>query len=455
MLFILPPFPKEHKMAPPNGIGYLAGMLEANGARCWFIDGIKDRLTVEDILARASALKPDLVGIPLLTPMYKTSKALILELARAGFRTVAGGPHASALPAETLAETGADYLVFGEGEITLLELCRSLNGSRPRPLDAIPGVAFKRGGAVVLNAPRPLIEDIDALPFPAWHLFPPDRYPFSPQGTMAKGYPLAAITTSRGCPFNCGFCSTNVIWQRRFRARSAGNVIAEIEMLVRDYGVREIQFIDDNLTTRRDRMLAICDELEKRGLDLVWSCPNGVRIDSLDEELARRMKRCGCYSLTFGIESGNQQVLDRIEKGTSLEQVEKVVSMVRREGIETRGFFIVGLPGETRATIRQTIDFAKKLPLSFAGFSILVLMPGSKFFREWAAKNKVDTAGIDWDGFDSYRSRMSVCEVNQYELRALCRRANLEFYLRPRILFGFLRYFRQFRWILKRLLHYY
>ena len=108
MLFILPPFPKEHKMAPPNGIGYLAGMLEANGARCWFIDGIKDRLTVEDILARASALKPDLVGIPLLTPMYKTSKALILELARAGFRTVAGGPHASALPAETLAETGAD-----------------------------------------------------------------------------------------------------------------------------------------------------------------------------------------------------------------------------------------------------------------------------------------------------------------------------------------------------------
>jgi len=455
MLFILPPFEKEHKVTPPNGIGYLAGMLEANGAQCFYIDAIKDCLTVAEITQKAKFIQPQLIGISLLTPMYKNSKTLIQALKQNGFYVVVGGPHASALPRETLLDTCADYLIFGEGEITLQQLCQSLHRSVVMPLAEIDGLAFKQDDLIIVNQQRPLIQDIDSLPFPAWHLFPPDQYPFAPQGTMAKRYPVAAITTSRGCPFNCAFCSTNVIWRRKFRARSAKNVVDEIELLVRQFRVREIHFIDDNLTTQSERVYQICDELDKRGLKIVWSCPNGVRIDSLDINLVRRMKKSGCYSLTFGIEAGNQEILNRIRKKITLQQVEEVVTMVKNEGIETRGFFIVGLPSETRTTIRQTIDFAKKLPLSFAGFSIFVLMPGLELFKEWVQQNHVDVTQINWDRFDSYHSQMSFCAVSQDELIRLCRRANLEFYLRPHILFGFLKYVRQTRWMVKRLLHYY
>ncbi len=468
-LFILPPFEKEHKITPPVGIGYLAAMLEKNRAECFFLDAIRDRMKPDRIIELAKKINPDIIGLTVLTPIYKNAKNLVVELKKNGFRVVLGGPHASALPKETLEDTGADFLIFGEGELTIVDLCNYLNLEKKAKnrlahkksqriqkvqLEKIRGLAFKKGGKAVVNPPRELISNIDEIPFPSWHLFPPKKYPFAPQGTLAKNYPIANVLTSRGCPYGCTFCSTNTIWKRIFRARSAKNIVDEIEMLVKDFGIKEIHFIDDNLTMQRQRVIDVCDELNRRNIKISWACPNGVRIDRVDRELLRLMKNSGCYSLTFGIESGNQEILNGINKNIRLEQVEEVVKMAKEEGIEARGFFIIGLPGDNEKTIRQTIDFSKKLPLDFAGFSILVLMPGAELFNQWVQKNKIDVSKIDWNKFDSYNAKISICEVSEKRLKQLCSIANREFYIRPRILFGFLKYIKQTKWILKRLLHY-
>ncbi len=462
VLFILPPFEKEHKVTPPVGVGYLAAMLEKKGAECFFLDAIRDRMSPKRIVDLAKRINPDLIGLTVLTPIYKNTKNLVFELKRNGFIVVLGGPHASAIPKETLADMNADFLVFGEGELTIVELCTYLNlkksvkkgHSKKIVLEKIKGLTFRKNNEILMNPPRELIINIDDIPFPSWHLFPPNKYPFAPQGTMAKNYPIANVVTSRGCPYGCTFCSTNIIWKRRFRTRSAKNIVDEIEMLVEKFGVKEIHFIDDNLTMQKQRVIEMCDELNKRNIKVSWACPNGVRIDRVDRELLRAMKKSGCYSLTFGIESGNQEVLNNINKNINLKQVEEVINMTKEEGIETRGFFIIGLPGESEKTIRQTIDFAKRLPLDFAGFSILVLMPGAELFNRWIKANKINVSNIDWDKFDSYNAKISICDVSEKRLKQLCSIANREFYLRPRILFGFLKYIKQTKWILKRLLHY-
>ena len=462
VLFILPPFEKEHKVTPPVGVGYLAAMLEKKGAECFFLDAIRDRMSPKRIVELAKKLNPDIMGLTVLTPIYKNTKNLVFELKQNGCTVVLGGPHASALPKETLADMNADFLVFGEGELTIVELCTYLNlkksvkegHSKKIVLEKIKGLAFRKNSEILMNPPRELIINIDDIPFPSWHLFPPNKYPFAPQGTMAKNYPIANVVTSRGCPYGCTFCSTNIIWKRRFRTRSAKNIVDEIEMLVEKFSVKEIHFIDDNLTMQKQRVIEMCDELNKRNIKVSWACPNGVRIDRVDRELLRVMKKSGCYSLTFGIESGNQDVLNKINKNINLKQVEEVIKMTKEEGIETRGFFIIGLPSESEKTIRQTIDFAKRLPLDFAGFSILVLMPGAELFNRWIKANKINVSNIDWDKFDSYNAKISICNVSEKRLKQLCSIANREFYLRLRILFGFLKYIKQTKWILKRLLHY-
>ena len=225
----------------------------------------------------------------------------------------------------------------------------------------------------------------------------PSTYSTAPHGTIVKDFPVAPVLSSRGCPYNCDYCAVNSIWKRKYRTRSIENIVDEIELLIKRYGVKEIHFEDDNLTLNRQRVIELCDEIKRRNLKFSWACPNGIRIDTLDEKLLKRMKESGCYSISFGIESGSQKVLDDVHKRLDLKIVPGVVRTARKVGIETKGFFIVGFPTDTEETIRQTVEFAKSLPLDVAAFFVCMPLPGSKLFEDWLRKVKLKAEEVDWN----------------------------------------------------------
>jgi len=456
VVFIQPPNKDVFMCTPLLGVGYLMGYLKNKGVECEYIDGVKTRQSIKEIVEVCRNKTPDLIAVTIMTVFYNNAKKLINALSQLNIPIVIGGAHVSALPVKTLKDLKGDYAIYGEGEKTLYKLVEHLKNKK-NDIRKIEGMVYKDNrGNVIKNPPMSLIENLDELPLPAWDLMDPRTYPFAPHGSIAKEYPVAPILTSRGCPFSCDFCSVNVIWRNKYRMRSIENVVDEIEFLVKKYGVKEIHFEDDNLTLTKGRVVKLCKEITRRKLRFIWSCPNGVRIDSLDEETLRFMKRSGCYSLTFGIESGNQEILNNVNKRLNLKVVKRVVDMTKKLGIETRAFFIIGLPGETRRTVEETIDFALSLNLDIAGFFLLALLPGSKIFNEWIKKNGIDMAEIDWTRINKSRGKdpISICNLSSRQICMLYKRAYRKFYLRPHILFrtmGKLRII-QVKWLMKRFL---
>ncbi|MCG8432274.1 MAG: B12-binding domain-containing radical SAM protein, partial [Candidatus Omnitrophica bacterium] len=345
---------------------------------------------------------------------------------------VIGGPHVSALPEESLRDTGADYAVCGEGESSFVELIGYI--MRGDPWEGIPGV-YKAGDHRRVQR-RPFIENLDDLPFPDWEAMDPRRYRHAPHGGLIKQFPVAPVVSSRGCPYECTFCASPRIWERKIRFRSPENTVDEISYLVKQFGVREIHFEDDNLTMKKEYVLRLCRMLLERKLKVSWATPNGVRADTLDREMLRLMKRSGCYYLAFGIESANAGILKRIRKRASLDTISRAISLARREGIMTQGFFIFGLPGETPETIRESMAFARSSGLDRAQFLILDVLPGSAL----------------WDELKDQR-RLPLCEARSFQqvtwlpegideqtLLAAQSRAFREFFLRPRQLLGLVKY---------------
>lgn len=218
----------------------------------------------------------------------------------------------------------------------------------------------------------------------------PRRYRKAPHGGLIKRFPVAPVVSTRGCPFECSFCASPTLWEKRIRFRSPEKIVEEIELLVGRFGVREIHFEDDNLTLRRSHVEKICGLILEKGLDISWAAPNGVRADSLDRDLLELMKKSGCYFLSFGLESGNQSILDRAAKDVSLDTMERVIRETREAGIMTQGFFSFGLPGETEATINETIEFAKSSGLDRAQCLLLDILPGSRLWEELKGEYEID-----------------------------------------------------------------
>jgi len=371
VVFIQPPNKDVFMCTPLLGVGYLMGYLKNKGVECEYIDGVKTRQSIKEIVEVCRNKTPDLIAVTIMTVFYNNAKKLINALSQLNIPIVIGGAHVSALPVKTLKDLKGDYAIYGEGEKTLYKLVEHLKNKK-NDIRKIEGMVYKDNrGNVIKNPPMSLIENLDELPLPAWDLMDPRTYPFAPHGSIAKEYPVAPILTSRGCPFSCDFCSVNVIWRNKYRMRSIENVVDEIEFLVKKYGVKEIHFEDDNLTLTKGRGVKLCKEITRRKLRFIWSCPNGVRIDSLDEETLRFMKRSGCYSLTFGIESGNQEILNNVNKRLNLKVVKRVVDMTKKSGIETRAFFIIGLPGSTYEKDMKSIGWMIKKRI-FGHFSYYV-----------------------------------------------------------------------------------
>jgi len=374
--------------------------------------------------------RPDLVGITANTIQIKAAWRVAQEIkAEVALPIVLGGPHPTLLPQESAQRPEVDIVVRGEGEATWADLCQKWEGGAS--LEEAEGISYSQNGRVVHNPDRPLIADVDSLPFPAHHLFKMERYTnLQPTLDTVQGKSFSIIT-SRGCPYRCTYCSQ--ILPRVWRMRSPENVVAEWRWLVKDLGAREIGVLDDSFNIDRQRVLAICDLLVSEGLNHVpWIMINGIRANLVDEELLGRMREAGCIRTAFGVESGNQKILDTvIDKRLTLEEIRAAFRAAKSVGMETIGFFIIGLPGETEETIEDTIRFACELDPLVANFSMATPFPGTEMREVVLEKGRL--LAQDWEDYAFFEDKPSFemdglpAELVERKWREAYRR----FYLRP------------------------
>lgn len=447
IILVLPKF-ETHIVTPPLGLGYLAASLRKNGHNVILLDCVLKDIRLQKFKEILKKEKPDFVGVNAMTSYYNSAKKYALEAKKSGCLVCLGGPHVSALPKESLQDSGADFVLIGESDITLPSLISAIENKTS--FSRIDGLAFKKGKKIIVNKKLELIKNIDDLPIPAWDLMDPRVYPIAPHGAFVKKFPVAPIITTRGCPFNCSFCASKCIWMQRLRFRNPIKVVDEIELLNKKYGVKEFHFEDDNFTANKNHAMAVCNEIIRRNLKIVWACPNGVRIDMLDEELLKIMKKSGCYLLAFGIETGSQKIADKVNKHLDLSKVPEKLRMVRNVGIETWGFFIVGLPGDTVETINQTIDFAVNNPFKRAQFCIFTPLPGSEIFSKMEHNKE-----YDWDNFNFFNTVYSE-GISGKQIQELHKKAFRKFYLRPAIIFALVKNLKlkQIKWLFKRAIAY-
>jgi len=343
--------------------------------------------------------------------------------------TILYGQHPSARPKACLEKEGIDFVVIGEAENTVMELVNSLNQGFFQP-EKIKGLAFIRNNEVVITPVRPVIEDLDSLPLPARYLLPMNEYAIAVKENPLRGVikkPWTIMITSRGCPFRCVFCTHHTVWGRKWRGRSPQNVVAEIKHLVKNYGVKQIDFLDDNMTLDRNRMENICDLIIKKKIRVEWFTPSGVRADTLDESLLRKMKKAGCKKIRLAPESGVQKIVDTvIKKNLDLKSVERAVKICKKIGLKVGCFFVIGLIGETKNDIKATINFAYKLRQLGADsfiFSIASPIYGTELYQQ--AKNEgYLRAGFCEDALATAEPLIETPEFSAKDLITLCEMAN-------------------------------
>jgi len=277
-------------------------------------------------------------------------------------------------------------IVRGEGEIVFSNIAK--NFKNKKKIKSISGTIIRKSnGEIKINKPAEYIKNLDEIPFPARHLLPMEKYLKQPLNFIANmRKPTTEIITSRGCPFNCIFCSIHTVWGRKWRARSAKNVVDELENLKKKYGIKEFRFFDDNMTWDKKRIIEICDEIIKRKLNIKWDTPNGIAIATLNEEVLKKMKQAGYYKIIMGIESGSKKTLSFIRKPVSLKHAKKIINLCNKIGIWTWSTFVIGFPDETREDIEKTIDFAKKSGLNFVTFYVAQPYPGTEMYDIYEKK---------------------------------------------------------------------
>jgi radical SAM superfamily enzyme YgiQ (UPF0313 family) len=302
---------------------------------------------------------------------------------------------------------------------------------------AIPGLVARVDGEIRMDSPE-VAQDLDALGMPAWDLLEPETYPQAPVAGFARKFPVAPLLLTRGCPWRCKFCAAHVVHQRRVRKRSVEGVLEEIRYLQDRHSIQEFLFIDDHFAVNREHTLRLCRALEKRTPPVLWSVPQGIRLDAVDREVAESLVRAGCYRVLAGLESGSPDILEAMRKDISLEETEKKLCLLHEAGLRVGGNFIIGYPGERPEDVRATIRFARRLPLDYCSFTAFVPYPGSEIFEELIRKGELsldDLPGSDMYVVErSYSPYLSVKEIKRFRLSAY-----LSFFLRPHPLSHFFR----------------
>lgn len=409
------------------GLAYIAAVLDQDPAnRVSIIDVDAEEIGPGALATRIKRLKPAIVGITVTTPTFTSAMDAAKTIKRQCPDTlvVTGGIHATLRPFEMLQDKHIDITVKGEGEIAFREIVEYVRGKRI--LASIPGIAYNKGGEVKETPPRPLLNDLDALPFPARGLFKNDQYTY-PDALYRR---TAPIITSRGCPGRCSYCNAHRVFQRTFRPRTAGNVVDEIELLVTKMGIKEIHIWDDNFTTDAERVFQIRDEIRKRRIRVKFAFPNGIRADFLNEKVLRSLKEMGTYSIAIGVESGSQRVLNRARKGIQRDRIKGIITLAKEMGFETWAFFMIGLENETVRTIKQTIRFALRTNPDIAKFHILKPYPGTEVYEHLRSKNYILTE--DYDQFGIHTPPIHRLEsLSPDDMLEWQKKAYRIFYLRP------------------------
>ncbi|MFH1606036.1 MAG: radical SAM protein [Nanoarchaeota archaeon] len=434
VLLIKPPTKEIYKTLekvapeyPPTGLAYIASYLEQQNHEVKILDLSVEQINLNKLKQFIDSFKPEIIGLTAVTPNILRAYNIINNLKKEfpNIYFVIGGPHATALPNESLLH--ADFVVRGEGEETFSKIVEAIE--QKKKLSTIKGISFKNKNKIIHNPNRPLIKNIDTIPHPSWHLLDIKKYDYF--GTRKK--PVANIFTSRGCPYKCSFCNKN-IFGYNIRLRSNKNILEEIDLLVNNFGVKEIHISDDMFNINRKKTIDLFKEVKIRKYDVAFFPQNGLRVDSINKELLDTLWNAGFYGLTFGVESGDQEILNKNNKGTKLTQIRKAFEMAKKYDFVTWGFFLLGLMGETKESIMKTINFAIELDPDIAKFSIIVPYPGTQTYETY--KNRIKTA--NWNEYGLWRKPVFEPEnMTSEELWKLYSLATKKFYLRPKKILNF------------------
>lgn len=440
---------------PSIGIAYIAAVLRENGHDVKVVDAYVNSHTLKEIMDMVEKYAPSVVGMSVLTPsadiVYEISKNIRTILPY--ITIVMGNMHASLFSDDILTKGCADFVVHREGEITMIELLKAIENKNG--IESVKGVSFKKNNVVVNNPMMPHIEDLDALPFPAWDLFPMDKYSTDPRTEVKKGAVEMTILATRGCPNQCTFCSsrTDRSLGSHYRMRSPKSVVDEMVYMNENYGSDIFSFADLAFPLVKKHAVDLCNEIINRGLDKKIKWVTECRVKPLDEELLVLMKKAGCVRLCFGIESGNNEILKLLKKNFTVEDVKKAVRIAHEAGLEIDGMFMIGLPGETAETITETIEFAIELNVRYAIFNIFVPYPGCELYDTLKAQGKIHCN--KWSDFTSYPTYSGGIPVyvpdglSKEKLMELQTKAMRRFYLRPKFI---LNEFKNFK--INKMLHY-
>lgn len=409
---------RRQGVLPPLGISYIAGTLERANHIVKILDVIALNLVTDEVRQYIYEFRPEIVGITTMTPTLFGALETARIAKEAGSITVLGGPQLSIYPKETLSYPYVDYGVKGEGEFVMLELINALQ--KRIPPDNIKGLIYKKNNDVYVNDPV-IVEDIDSLPFPAYHLLPMDRY-----NSIIGLYPVSTMISTRGCPYKCHFCFKQPS-DKRFRCRSPKGVVDEMEYLIRNYKVREIMFYDDVMTMHRSHVIGICEEILSRNLKVKWETP--ARLEHVDRELLELMHKAGCIRLRYGVESGDEKILRLMNKKHSLKLAKEVFKMTKDAGIEDFAYFMIGYAHETEVTIRKTINFALEIDPDLVMFTVVTPLPQTQLYN-LAKKERLITTDY-WREFTLGQRKAERIPYFFPDAERWARKAYRRFYFRP------------------------
>lgn len=445
-ILLVQPFNNDRALSgesyPPVGLGYLASSVRKSEHSVYILDCLKDCKGYEDFIKRVKDISPEVLGFNLfsISVPFVIKMTDMVKSEMPGMTIVLGGPHVSALPDKTLNRlVKADFAIRGEGEIPLRKLVDYLEKGN-RSYNEIPGLIYRKNGNILVNEPC-FASDIEEYGFPAWDLIDPSEY-FK---YLSMGNDAIPVFFSRGCPFPCTFCAAKVTSGRRLRRRSFDHIFEELSLLQNEYGIKKFVIEDEGFGVSRSFILRFCERVKKENFKATFAMGVGMRLDQVGEELLEAMSSSGFEkTIVLGIESGSERILKLMKKKINLKLIWEKIKLMREVGFIPNGYFILGYPGETKEDMEQTIQLALKLPIDEASFTAFQPLPATE-----ATNMLIERGELPQDYDFSYEIQNSISYAPQgmtkTELERLRKRAILKFYLRPKILFQYLRSKQRFK----------
>ena len=417
----------------PLGLLNLAAVTRQAGIETAIVDAEAQRLSYEQAIKRTLSHNPRVVGVTAVTLSISNAAkfAAGVKAADSTVKVAIGGPHLSAVPEETMRRYPEfDVGGIGEGEVTILELMEAFRGERA--FDSVDGLILRVENGTYRTPPREYLASLDHLPLQAWDLL--ERFPeiYTPPAHSFGRLPVAALYTTRGCPARCTFCSKNV-FGTKIRFFSADYVLEAIRHLIKEYGIRELKFYDDNMTFSKERFYAICEGMIREKMDVTWTCVS--RVDLVNEDMLRLARRAGCWQISYGLESSSVRLLEFVKKGTNLDKVRRGLHATKRAGIRTRGYYMAGLPTQTKQELEDTIRFALREYVDDFQLHLFVPFPGTPISE--GIEQYGEVVG-DWHDMNKHKVVFVPHGWTAEELDRAYSNALRRFYLRPKTVISYL-----------------